>query len=107
MPELSSLGRVFRSTAPVALTETETEYVVRCVKHIFEEHVVLDFSIHNTIADQMLKDVSDALAIQYMYHITYTYAYLITAALSQHQNNIWNTNFINKITVTTSVMMPD
>jgi coatomer subunit gamma len=58
IPELAALGRVFRSTAPLALTESETEYVVRCVKHIFEAHVVLDFSVHNTIADQMLIEVN-------------------------------------------------
>eukprot|EP00611_Tribonema_gayanum_P013774 TRINITY_DN24994_c0_g1_i2.p1 TRINITY_DN24994_c0_g1~~TRINITY_DN24994_c0_g1_i2.p1 ORF type:complete len:854 (-),score=272.22 TRINITY_DN24994_c0_g1_i2:124-2685(-) len=57
IPELAALGRVFRSTAPVPLTESETEYVVRCVKHIFDAHVVLDFSVHNTIADQMLTEV--------------------------------------------------
>jgi coatomer protein complex subunit gamma len=28
------------SAKPLALTETETEYVVTCVKHIFKEHVV-------------------------------------------------------------------
>ena len=39
------------------LTESETEYVVTCTKHIFEAHLVLEFSITNTINDQMLKDV--------------------------------------------------
>ena len=58
MPELASLGRVFRSTAAVPLTESEVEYVVQCVKHIFDHYVVLDFAVHNTIQDQMLQDVS-------------------------------------------------
>ena len=53
VPELASLGRVFRSAAPVELTESETEYVVRCVKHIMDGHVVLDFSISNTIEEQV------------------------------------------------------
>merc|ERR1712183_863876 len=30
IPELASLGRAFRSARPVALTESETEYVVSC-----------------------------------------------------------------------------
>eukprot|EP00904_Undaria_pinnatifida_P003330 jgi/Undpi1/12999/HiC_scaffold_7.g02663.m1 len=58
VPELASLGRVFRSTTPVELTEAETEYVVRCVKHIMDEHVVLDFTVSNTIEEQMLRNVT-------------------------------------------------
>ncbi len=61
IPELAALGRVFRSTRPVPLTESETEYVVQCVKHVFEDHLVLDFSVHNTIEDQKLTDVTVAL----------------------------------------------
>jgi len=58
IPELASLGRAFRSSAPVALTESETEYVVSCVKHIFESHIVLQFSVQNTIDDQRLENVT-------------------------------------------------
>jgi len=57
VPELSGLGRAFRSSTESALTETEMEYVVSCVKHIFEGHIVLQFSVLNTIDDQRLKDV--------------------------------------------------
>jgi coatomer subunit gamma len=57
IPELAHLGRAFRSTAESPLTESEMEYVVSVVKHIFENHVVLQFSVVNTIDDQMLKDV--------------------------------------------------
>ena len=57
IPELAGLGRAFRSSAEVALTETEVEYVVTCVKHIFENHVVLQFTVLNTIDEQRLKDV--------------------------------------------------
>lgn len=53
VPEFVSLGRVFRSTSPVELTESETEYVVRCVKHIMDGYVILDFSISNTIEEQV------------------------------------------------------
>merc|ERR1712127_950009 len=58
IPELASLGRVFRSSAPVPLTESETEYVVTCVKHIFESHIVLQFKVQNTIDDQRLENVT-------------------------------------------------
>ena len=58
IPELASLGRVFRSSATVPLTESETEYVVTCVKHIFESHIVLQFIVQNTIEDQRLENVT-------------------------------------------------
>jgi len=61
IPELVSLGRVFRSTPPLELTESETEYVVQCVKHVLEEYVVLQFTVTNTIEDQLLKNVSIVL----------------------------------------------
>jgi coatomer protein complex subunit gamma len=57
VPELAYLGRAFRSCAEVALTETEMEYVVKCVKHIFENHIVLQFSVLNTVDDQSLRNV--------------------------------------------------
>lgn len=41
VPELQSYGPVHRSSArPIALTESETEYVVTAVKHIYKEHIV-------------------------------------------------------------------
>ncbi len=61
IPELAPLGRVFRSSPAVPLTELETEYVVKCVKHIFESNVVLEFKVQNTIDDQRLDNVTVAL----------------------------------------------
>ena len=61
VPELAELGRVFRSSPLVELTESETEYVVRCVKHIFESSVVLQFKIQNTIDTQRLDNVTVAI----------------------------------------------
>lgn len=58
IPELASLGRAFRSSPPVPLTESETEYVVQCTKHVFTSHVVLQFSVQNTIEDQRLDNVT-------------------------------------------------
>ena len=40
VPELAPLGTPFKSNAPVELTESETEYVVKCVKHVFDKVVV-------------------------------------------------------------------
>jgi coatomer protein complex subunit gamma len=58
IPELAALGRAFRSSPPVPLTELETEYVVHCTKHIFASAVVLQFSVQNTIEDQRLDNVT-------------------------------------------------
>lgn len=55
--QFGHLGRAFRSSAEVKLTETEMEYVVSCVKHIFSEHVVLQFYVLNTLDDQQLQNV--------------------------------------------------
>ncbi|GMH77562.1 hypothetical protein TrST_g5707 [Triparma strigata] len=61
IPELAHLGRVFRSSPPVEQTESETEYVVKCIKHIFNEHVVLQFKVQNTVDSQRLDNVTMAL----------------------------------------------
>lgn len=57
IPELDALGRLFCSSKQVALTETETEYMVQCVKHIFDEHVLFQFTVSNTVEDQLLEKV--------------------------------------------------
>uniref|UniRef100_A0A6V3PUR7 Coatomer subunit gamma n=1 Tax=Lotharella globosa TaxID=91324 RepID=A0A6V3PUR7_9EUKA len=57
-PYFSTLGKLFKSCAPVELTESETEYVVSCVKHIYKEHVVLQFNVTNNMEDQLLENVT-------------------------------------------------
>ena len=42
----------------VELTESETEYMVKCTKHIFQEHVVFEFVCTNTLNDQRLENVT-------------------------------------------------
>ncbi|KAF4548590.1 Adaptin N terminal region-containing protein 4 [Elsinoe fawcettii] len=58
IPEISAFGGVLRSSPVVELTESETEYVVTAVKHIFKEHVVIQYDIKNTLPDTVLADVS-------------------------------------------------
>ncbi|CAL5321739.1 unnamed protein product [Camellia sinensis] len=41
IPEFSSFGKLFKSSAPVELTEAETEYAVNAVQHIFDRHVTV------------------------------------------------------------------
>ena len=46
IPQFSKLGALFRSSPkPVELTESETEYVVNCVKHVFNDHIVFQVSL--------------------------------------------------------------
>lgn len=40
IPEFKNLGPLFKSSEPVQLTEAETEYFVRCIKHVFTNHIV-------------------------------------------------------------------
>lgn len=47
VPEFASLGPLFKSSQPVALTDEVTEYTVSCVKHIFPQHVVLQVKFNN------------------------------------------------------------
>ncbi|XP_074645566.1 coatomer subunit gamma-2-like isoform X3 [Tubulanus polymorphus] len=59
VPEFVGLGPLFKSSPqPVELTESETEYVVRCVKHTFSNHIVFQFDCTNTLSDQMLENVT-------------------------------------------------
>lgn len=44
IPEFVTLGPLFKSSEPVQLTEAETEYFVRCVKHVFTNHIVFQVS---------------------------------------------------------------
>lgn len=48
---------VNQSSAPVELTEAETEYAVNVVKHIFDRHVVFQYNCTNTIPEQLLENV--------------------------------------------------
>lgn len=51
-------GPVLHSSAVVELTEKETEFVVTVVKHVFKEHLVLQFHVDNTLTDTGLSMVS-------------------------------------------------
>jgi len=58
IPEIAAFGGVLRSSPIVELTESETEYVVTAIKHLFKEHVVLQYDIKNTLPEVVLADVS-------------------------------------------------
>ncbi|MBA0766400.1 hypothetical protein Gotri_015448 [Gossypium trilobum] len=58
IPEFASFGKLFKSSAPVELTEAETEYAVNVVKHIFDGHVVFQYNCSNTIPELLLENVT-------------------------------------------------
>lgn len=44
IPEFAHLGPLFKSSSPIELTESETEYNIKCVKHTFSHYIV--FQVH-------------------------------------------------------------
>ena len=63
IPEFQSLGKLFKSSDAVDLVDKDTEYTIAMVKHVFPAHVVLQFTMTNTIEEQILEDVSVALEL--------------------------------------------
>ncbi|KAJ2773551.1 coatomer subunit gamma [Coemansia nantahalensis] len=63
IPELAAFGAqpLVSSCAAADLTEAETEYVVRCIKHIYAGHVVFQFDVTNTIPEQIMEQVEVAM----------------------------------------------
>ncbi|XP_063545468.1 coatomer subunit gamma-like [Cydia strobilella] len=57
LPGIERLGPIFKTVPPFDLTEAETEYRVRLLKHIFARHVILQFECVNTLNDQLLEHV--------------------------------------------------
>ena len=58
IPEMKEFGNVLKSSPVVELTEAETEYVVTVVKHIFKEHILLQYEVKNTLPETVLENVS-------------------------------------------------
>jgi coatomer subunit gamma len=69
IPGIERLGPMFKTNMPVDLTEAETEYRVRLLKHIYGRHVVLQFECVNTLSDQILEDVDVKLVCPPEYEI--------------------------------------
>jgi coatomer subunit gamma len=58
IPEVKEFGSVLKSSSVIELTEAETEYVVSVVKHLFKEHIVLQYEIKNTLPATVLENIS-------------------------------------------------
>ncbi|XP_026483549.1 coatomer subunit gamma-2-like [Vanessa tameamea] len=57
VPGIEKLGSIFKTNMPLELTEAETEYRVRLLKHVYVRHIVLQFECINTLNDQILEEV--------------------------------------------------
>lgn len=57
IPEFAEIGSLVKSTSVSALTESELEYLVHVRKHIFNEHVIFDFRVENTMSELLLRNV--------------------------------------------------
>lgn len=69
VPGIERLGPLFKTNSPQELTEPETEYRIRMLKHIYARHVVLQFECLNTISDQLLEQVHVRLEAPTEYEI--------------------------------------
>jgi coatomer protein complex subunit gamma len=58
IPEIAAYGTVLKSSPVIELTESETEYVVTAIKHVFASAIVLQFDIKNTLPSTVLTDVT-------------------------------------------------
>uniref|UniRef100_A0A8C4WZ35 Coatomer subunit gamma n=1 Tax=Eptatretus burgeri TaxID=7764 RepID=A0A8C4WZ35_EPTBU len=85
IPELQAFGPLFKSSAAAQLTESETEYVVRCVRHTFRQHLVFQFDCTNTLNDQILERVLVQMEPSEAYEVI---SYQPAASLSYNQPGV-------------------
>ncbi|CAH0601994.1 unnamed protein product [Chrysodeixis includens] len=69
IPGIERLGPVFKTNHPIDLTEAETEYRVRLLKHVYARHVILQFECVNTLNDQLLEQVHVRLEMPPEYEV--------------------------------------
>ncbi|XP_015123527.1 coatomer subunit gamma [Diachasma alloeum] len=64
VPQLAPIVQespLFKSSSVFELTESETEYNVKCIKHSLGDYLILQFDCVNTLSDQLLENVSVAV----------------------------------------------
>jgi len=55
------LGPLQHTCKPKPLTETEAEYTVQVIKHMFKEHLVLEMKVSNTVSGITLENIQVTL----------------------------------------------
>lgn len=114
--EFSTYGAVLHSSKAIALTDKETEFVVEAVKHIFKEHIVIQFSIENTLDDNLLEMVSvvaqpedENLTEDFIIPISKLDPHsqgVVYVSFSTPENNIFSTSFSNTLSFVTKECDP-
>lgn len=61
VPFLKKLGKPFKSSEIISLTESDSDYVVNGVKHIFPTFIVFQFLVRNNVEEHILEDVDITL----------------------------------------------
>ncbi len=56
--EFQDYGAVLHSSSIIPLTEKETEFVIESIKHVFKDHIVIQYNVENTLDDSLLEMVS-------------------------------------------------
>eukprot|EP00298_Acanthocystis_sp_HF-20_P006406 c16279_g1_i1.p1 GENE.c16279_g1_i1~~c16279_g1_i1.p1 ORF type:complete len:393 (+),score=205.07 c16279_g1_i1:1-1179(+) len=56
-PGLAMYGKLFKSGNPVLVTESDSDYVVKCIVHSFAKHLVFQYVVTNTVQGQLLENV--------------------------------------------------
>ncbi|XP_014369823.2 coatomer subunit gamma [Papilio machaon] len=69
IPCIEKFGPIFKSCEPIELTEPDTEYQVKCIKHVYANHLILQFECLNTLFDHLLEKVHVCLDVAPEYNL--------------------------------------
>jgi len=83
IPSIAKLGKVWKSSNPVELTEQESEYVVSCVKHVFPRHAVFQFNVENKMEGTQLEKVTVDMELDDS-NEDWSFAFLVSEAKIPH-----------------------
>eukprot|EP01061_Rhynchopus_euleeides_P037618 TRINITY_DN642_c1_g1_i1.p1 TRINITY_DN642_c1_g1~~TRINITY_DN642_c1_g1_i1.p1 ORF type:complete len:860 (+),score=468.57 TRINITY_DN642_c1_g1_i1:57-2636(+) len=64
VPQFKKMGKPFKSSEPMSLTEKDFDYVVTCVKHCYQEHMVFHFKVTNTLESSSFYNVQMRIDLQ-------------------------------------------
>ncbi|KAK2709187.1 hypothetical protein QYM36_012998 [Artemia franciscana] len=62
-PQFAAYGPLFKMSDPIILSDSDMERYVKLVKHVFNNHIVLEFICVNTMDNQILENVSVELGV--------------------------------------------
>ncbi|KAK8234151.1 adaptin N terminal region-domain-containing protein [Phyllosticta capitalensis] len=88
-PDLAACGNLLKSSPVIELTEPNTEYVVTAVKHIFMEHIVVQYNITNTLDDHALVDVTVEVTPQDGSDLEEGYVYSVPELRTQQSGAVY------------------